>query len=105
MNYGENERLGSAIVAVGSALFQVGRAGVGYYETQKDVDEYNADMTLANAQNTADARNAAQEAGFAENLARLTGTIDKEKAKRYLIIGAAIGVPLIAGLILMKKKG
>lgn len=105
MDYTTHELLGSAIVAVGTALFEVGKAGYGYYEETKATDEYNANMTLANAQNTADARDAGRQSVYAANLAKLTGAIDMDKAKRYLIIGAAIGVPLIAGLVLSKRKG
>ena len=105
MIYRNDEVLGSGALAVGTALFQVGKAGYGYYETVQDTREYNADMELANARNTADARNKARQAGYASNLANLTGAIDIDKAKRYLIIGAAIGVPIIAGLILSKRKG
>jgi hypothetical protein len=105
MNYRSNEVLGSAAIAVGTALFEVGSAGYEYLKTSEAVDEYNADMALVGAQNTADARDAARQAGFASNLQAFTSAIDKEKAKRYLIIGAAIGVPIIAGFVLMKKKG
>lgn len=104
MNYDSTQHLGSAVIAVGSALFSAGKSGYDYYETRKAVNQYNADMEVSNAQNTADARNAARRAGYQENLDRLMGNIDKEKAKRYLIIGAAIGVPIIAGLVLSRKR-
>jgi len=103
MNYSRNEVLGSAIVSAGTALWSVGTGAYEYHETRKAVDEYNADMKLANAQNTADARNAARQQTYAERFEQWSSNIDKEQAKRYLVIGAAIGVPILAGLFLSRK--
>lgn len=105
MIYQNTELLGSAIVAVGTGLFKVASAGAEYYETQKAANEYNANMELINARNTADARTAERKAGYAENFAATFGNLDNEKTKRYLLIGAAIGVPLIAAFVFSKKKG
>lgn len=103
MNYNLDEFLGSAVVAIGTAAVNVGTAGYNYYEATRKTRDYNADMELINAKNTEQARNDARRSRYAENFEKVFGHLDAEKTKRYLIIGSAIGVPLLAALILSKK--
>ncbi len=103
MNYNSDELLGSAVVAIGSAVVDIGTAGYNYFDTTRKTRDYNADMELVNAKNTEQARDDARRSRYAENFEKVFGHLDAEKTKRYLIIGGAIGVPLLAVLILSKK--
>ena len=105
MNYRTGEYLGAGEVAVGTTILGVGKAGIEYYQATREADEYKADMNLIGAQNTADARTAARRAGYQERFEKIFGTFEKERIQRYLIIGGAIGIPLIVLLVFSKKKG
>lgn len=86
-----------------STLLSVGKAGYDYGTAAYDVRKQDAELALVNAQNTATAREAGVEAKYAANRAAIQSELDSEKQKRYLLIGAAIGVPLLLGLVLLKK--
>jgi hypothetical protein len=98
MNYQE-ERLDGVF----STLFSLGQAGYEYGTAYYDARRQDAELTLVNAQNTATAREAGIEAKYAASRAAIQSELDVEKQKRYLIIGAAIGIPLLFSLILLKK--
>jgi hypothetical protein len=98
MNYQE-ERLNGVV----STLAAVVQAGYEYGTAAYDARIQDAHLTLANAQNTATAREDAIEAKYAASRAAIQGGLDVERQKRYLIIGAAIGIPVLLGLVLMKR--
>lgn len=98
MNYG-NDNLGG----VWSSLLSLGKAGYAYGTTYYDVRKQQADLALENAVDTSVARQLATEYTYAANRAAAQEDIDKEKQKRYLITGAAIGIPVLLGLILIRK--
>lgn len=87
------------LCGVASVLIDVGKAGYGYYQATEDERKAATDLALANAMNTATAREAARQAGYDS----VQSEIDAEKQKRYLIYGAAVGIPVLIGLFLLKK--
>lgn len=104
MNY-QNEPLSGLFSAILGLGVTAGRSGYAYYQASEEVREQNADLALANAVNTATARKAAKEAKYAANRAAMRSEIDEERQKRYLLTGAAIGVPVLLGLVLFRKGG
>lgn len=100
MNYINNEHLGGFLSELASAA----QAGYNYYNASVADREQQTTLAVANAEDTAVARYNQQQAGYAANRAVLQSEIDAEKQKRYLIIGASVGIPLIA-LMLLKRKG
>lgn len=100
MNY-QNEQLSGFF----GAIIDAGRSGYEYYRASIAAEKQEADLALANAVNTATARKAAKEAKYAANRAAMRSEIDEERQKRYLLTGAAIGVPVLLGLVLFRKGG
>lgn len=87
------------------AILDAGRSGYEYYRASLEAEKQEADLALANAANTAAVRKAAQEAQYAANRAAMRSEIDEERQRRYLLTGAAIGIPVLFGLVLFRKGG
>lgn len=99
MNYQQQHLSGwfSALISAGKGAYD--------YALAKDAErEYQKNMLIADAETSAARTAAEREAGYAANREKLQSELDAQNLKRYLIIGGAVGVPLIT-LILLKKRG
>lgn len=102
MIYQANDYLGNYAAAAAS-IFSAGKAGYTYIKGSAEHRANTAAAKTTQALTEAEAQDAAEKAGYAEYMSKLTAAIDMDKAKRYIITGAAIGIPLIVGYVLMKK--
>jgi hypothetical protein len=99
MDY-QPERLNGVL----SALATAAQSGYEYGTAAYDARIRDADLAVVNAQNTVTAREAGIEAGYAANRAEIQSKLDAERQKRYLMIGAAVGIPLLLAFVLLKKR-
>ena len=86
-----------------STIAGVAKSVVGWQQEVSAKGEYDAALANATAVDTASARIVGQEQEYAANRAAIQSEIDKEKQKQYIMYGAAVGIPVLVGLILMKK--
>lgn len=99
MNYGQQELSGFFSMLIG-----VGKAGYEYGVTAEQVKNIKRDTALTEANDQAYNTALTREAGYAANRAELQAQKDAQNLKRNIIIGSAIGLPVLA-FALLKKKG
>lgn len=99
MIYESGEHLNGIGSAIVGAVISIGKSVMGYQQAKDAKSE--ADLADLTAQT--DIVVAQRQAGERAKRDAENAALDNEKSKRYLIYGAAVGIPLLLGIMIAKK--